>query len=388
MSVCHLDLRATRQTPDHYRVVPTRRRRKTVATILGVIVMLGLGEAAVRIRAWHRFGSLQVVADIYAPNARLGRGLRPGAVISGSRRQLSINRWGLRGPEVSRNKPSDTVRIAAIGDSTAFGMEASSDDAVWVARMTARLRANDSKHRFDAINGAVPGYTLANSTIRLAEEILPFGPDYVVIYQTGTDIAAHARRQFRSEYPTKNSDGRVSRFVRDNSLLFNLIRCNTTATAARLSLQRRHDRLDDRGIKEYRKRLENVVSVARDAGSIVLLCTCPRAFGDERAPSAQHTLAASALANNLALSLTGLNDAYERYNDAIRRVAKDMDVPLIDLDAIVPKRRAFFTDSVHLNDAGHRLVGETLAVTVEHQQAGMAVNSPHDPDYLAKANAP
>ena len=214
MSVCHLDVRATRLTPDDCRVTTIRRRRKTVATIVGVIIMLGLGEAAVRIRAWYRFGTLQVVADIYTPNARLGRSLRPGAVINGSRRQVSINRWGFRGPEVPRAKPPNTVRIAAVGDSATFGMEAGSDDAVWVARMTARLQANASKRNYDAINGGVPGYTLANSTIRLAEEILPFGPDFVVIYQVGTDIAAHVRRQFRSESPTKNSGGRWSRFVR------------------------------------------------------------------------------------------------------------------------------------------------------------------------------
>ncbi|MCH8244207.1 MAG: hypothetical protein IH897_16595, partial [Planctomycetes bacterium] len=112
MSVCHLDVRATRQSPIDCRGTAIRRRRKTLATIVGVIVMLGLGEAAVRIRAWYRFGSLQVVADIYLPNARLGRSLRPGAVINGSRRQVSINRWGFRGPEVPRAKPPNTVRIA------------------------------------------------------------------------------------------------------------------------------------------------------------------------------------------------------------------------------------------------------------------------------------
>lgn len=394
MSVCHLDVRATRQTPDDCRVTTIRRRRKTLATIVGVIVMLGLGEAAVRIRAWYRFGTLQVVADIYTPNARLGRSLRPGAVINGSRRQVSINRWGFRGPEVPQAKPPNTVRIAAVGDSSTFGMEAGSDDAVWVARMTARLQANASRRKYDAINGGVPGYTLANSAIRLAEEILPFGPDFVVIFQATTDISAHVRRQFRSESSTKNSGGRWSRLVRENSLLFNLIRLNTTAIASTLSPRRRRDRLDDRGIEEYRKHLANMVNVARRAGARVLLCSCPRAFGDERAPTAQLSLGTSALAANPALSLAGLNDAYERYNDAVRRVAKKMDVTLVDLAAIVPKRRAFFVDSVHLNDAGHRLVGETIAVAVEHrqaglpQQAGLPFGSPHDPEHLAKANAP
>ena len=65
-------MRAIRQTPPYYHMTPTRRQRKTVATVEGVIVMFGLGKAAVRVRAWYRFGTLQVVADIYAPNARMG----------------------------------------------------------------------------------------------------------------------------------------------------------------------------------------------------------------------------------------------------------------------------------------------------------------------------
>ena len=88
-----------------------------------------------------------------------------------------------------------------------------------------------------------------------------------------------------------------------------------------------------------------------------------------------------ALANNPTLSLVGLNDAFDRYNDAIRQVARTLDAPLVDLDRLIPKRGDYFVDAVHLNDAGHDLVGELvsraiLADVVQSPTTGVLVQVP------------
>jgi lysophospholipase L1-like esterase len=56
-----------------------------------------------------------------------------------------------------------------------------------------------------------------------------------------------------------------------------------------------------------------------------------------------------------------LNDAFDRYNAAVREVAQRAGATLIDLDRDVPRRAAYFADAVHLNDAGHKLVGHVVA---------------------------
>lgn len=128
---------------DRYGVpawVRSRHCARTAASLVWTVVFLALAEAGLRVRAWHRHGSLGPVADVYEQDPQLGRRPRPGARVVGSARQVSINRWGFPGAEVSRDKPAGTIRIAAIGDSTTFGMEAESDESVWVAQLASRLR--------------------------------------------------------------------------------------------------------------------------------------------------------------------------------------------------------------------------------------------------------
>lgn len=341
-----------------------RMRRKTATTMVWAIGLLLCTEAALRVRAWHRHGSQAPVADIYQADEGSGRRLRPGAVLHGSERRLSINRLGFRGPDIALPKPPGTIRIAALGDSTTFGMEASDDASVWVGRMVAELNGRSTGGRFDAINGGVPGYALADSIRLLDERIAALEPDVVVVDQVATDIAAHARRQFGKSAMTVAPSAHLAGFFQEHSLLVNLVRQNTAALNARLIPQRRHDRLDDRGVEEYAARLAGLIDVCKRSGRRIVFCTAPRSFGDSAAPTNQFTLAASALAHNPALSLAALNDAFDRYNDAIRRVARATNTPLVDLDRLVPRRAEYFVDAVHLNDAGHALVGELVAQVI------------------------
>ena len=323
-------------------------------------MLLIAAELAVRGRAWYRHGSASPVAGIYQADPILGRTLRPGTTLTGSGRQFSINRWGFRGPDFTREKPLNTLRIAVIGDSSSLGLEASSDDAVWVQCVVALLNSRGTR-RFEAVNGALPGYTLGVSTLQLSNRIAAFDPDVVVAYQVTADIAAHSGRQFAGARKADRVRSRLSRFLQKHSLLLNLIRVNMTGFRAKQATDLRYGRLDDDGLADYGRKLRGLVRLSADNGWRLVLCTCPRAFGDEAAPSDQHTLAASALANNPSLSLAGLNDAYDRYNDLIRAVARETGTPLVDVDEAVPRRADFFVDAVHLNDAGHRMVAEAVA---------------------------
>ena len=347
-----------------------RPRRKTLGTLICVALLLATAEASLRVRAWYRHGSDGPVASIYEPDELLGRRPKPGATLSGSVRQLSINRWGFRGADLPRVKPPGTVRVVALGDSTTFGMEAASDEAVWVARMTEQLNVQNTGLHYDALNAAVPGYTLETSRLRLAERVAPFAPDVVVVYQAGTDIAAHGRRQFPPAAQERELNAGLARFAQRHCLLLNLIRVNTVAFTARNTAPRRHECLDQRGVEAYAAQVRETVELCRQRGGHVVLCTCPRAFGDPDAPTDQHTLAQTALANNPALSLAGLNDVYDRYNEVVRTVARESGATLVDLAQLVPKRREYFADSVHLSDLGHRIVGEAVAQAILNLTAG------------------
>jgi len=56
--------------------------------------------------------------------------------------------------------------------------------------------------------------------------------------------------------------------------------------------------------------------------------------------------------------------AMQQANDATRRIAKEEDVPLAEIDAAVPKRLEFFRDDVHTTPRGARIVAETVAEAI------------------------
>jgi len=354
-------------------------------TLIWVGLLLLLGEVGLRARAHYLHGSNGLTESIDERDPLLGYRLRPGTTVGGARRSLSINEWGFRGQQTPRTKPPGTTRVAVLGDSVTFGLEACSDESVWVARMTARLNEASTTARYDSINGGTRGYTLATGILQLTERIAPFDPDIVIVPLFCSDVAAHARRQFaHSTEPVRTPaepvlrDPPVSRFVQKHSLLRHLVSLNTVAFKAKYLAKRPQDRLDERGVAEYEARLQTVADICRRRGWRLILCTGCRAFGDDTAPTDQYTLAQTALAHNPSLSLAGLSDAYARYNEAIRRVATRNRVMLVDLDRIVPKRSDYFVDAVHLSDRGHRLVGEAVARAVidEDKQASRTKRPP------------
>ncbi len=344
------------------------RRMKTACTLIWVVGLLAGLEFGLRARAVYRHGSASPVAGIYEADETHGRRLKPGATLTGKERRLSINDWGFRGAQIPKAKPANTIRIAALGDSTTFGLEASSDDAVWVSQMVRTLNDDGAiGKRFDAINAAVPGYTLDYSVHQMQANVAEFSPDIVVLLQTSTDIAAHSRRQWpRSSVNSPPRNG-IARWVHRHSLLLNLVRVNAATFSGYLLGRDPTRRLDEDGLTDYRRGIRQLIDISEADNRRVVLCTCPRSFGDRSAPTSQAALATSALASNTAISLAGLNDAYDRYNDAIRSVAKERGVALVDLATLVPQRGDYFVDAVHLNDRGHQLVAQAVARTVARE---------------------
>jgi lysophospholipase L1-like esterase len=337
------------------------------ATMLWVALLLVCGEAAVRGRALLRHGTPEAEQGLFQSDASLGTQLRPGAVLIARQRSLHVNRWGFRGGEIDREKPAGTVRVAVLGDSITFGLEASSDEAVWPARMQELLNAGDGR-RYEVINGGVPGYDLTTSTMQLERQIADFDPDIVVVYQVSSDLTAHARRQHGSNEPTDDmstSTG-LNRVAQNHSLLLRLVTLNTTAFRSRNIERSRHDALDAGGLALYRERLERLIDLCRERGWGVVLCTCPRAFDVREGPGGGTTngMESSALAAIPWLSATGVASAYDAYNGVIREAAAQRGVTLVELDRALPRGSELFADAVHLTDAGHAAVAAAVAGVV------------------------
>ncbi|MBU0754515.1 MAG: hypothetical protein KJ645_05210, partial [Planctomycetes bacterium] len=112
----------------------------------------------------------------------------PGSHTTFLGQNYTINAQGMRGPELSTEKPDGTLRIAMLGDSFVFGWGA--DDAGTIPVVMNDILTKDSigPERYEVINCGVPGYHTGQMKERLLHDVLPLDPDLLVLMVTANDL--------------------------------------------------------------------------------------------------------------------------------------------------------------------------------------------------------
>ena len=150
-------------------------KRKLTLLLLSVIVALITGEFL--IRALDLGPNIcPVYADSFqlSSNEVLGYELVPGSKDGNG----VINAHGMRGPEISLEKPEGVVRIACVGDSICYGLEVDGT-LVLSAQLEAMLNKRGGK-RFEILNFGVTGYNAAQVVEVVRTKVLKFNPDMIV----------------------------------------------------------------------------------------------------------------------------------------------------------------------------------------------------------------
>ncbi len=335
--------------------------RRLVAVCVWTVAFLTLAETTVRIRAWVRRGETGTQQDIYESDPQLGRVIKAGAVARVGNARTTINKWGLRGPDFEIEKAPGVTRVLCIGASTTFGQPDDDDAEIWTAQISDRLNATHPGQRYEVLNGAVPGYTVTQSLKNFRKSLARFNPDIVIVCHAATDLAAHTRRQFGGSQAASYALPSLSRYVEGLSLAFELVRANTASLRAGQFRRNRNRRVDQRGVERFESALSELIAECQKTHANVIVCTFARAFSADQPPATRAKLAATACYFNPQLSVDGLIDAYERYNDTIRHVAGDQGARLADADRTIPKAKAFYRDSIHFSPLGHQRMADLIA---------------------------
>lgn len=146
--------------------------------IFGVVAALLIAEVGVRVaNRWFPY--------FYQYDAARGWGLRPNTSGYYSREGASwmhINSYGFRGPNFSKRKPPNTIRIAFIGDSYTEGMQVPYKDTFSqvAARELAQCPLLHGKH-VQGMDFGVDGYGTAQELVTLRKQAWAFHPDIVVL---------------------------------------------------------------------------------------------------------------------------------------------------------------------------------------------------------------
>ncbi|MEB3339392.1 SGNH/GDSL hydrolase family protein [Okeania sp.] len=115
---------------------------------------------------------------------------------------LEFNSHGLRGPEITKAKPENTLRIAVLGDSFTAAVQVSYQQT-FVAVMQKELEqcTNLKGKKVEVINFGVDGYGTAQQLLTLREKVWDFQPDIVLLaFYNGNDVTDNYRELEDNHY--------------------------------------------------------------------------------------------------------------------------------------------------------------------------------------------
>jgi lysophospholipase L1-like esterase len=259
----------------------------------------------------------------------------------------TTNSHGFRGPEISRGKSDGTYRIVCLGGSTTYS-DAVNDDETYPLHLEAILRERRPGRPIEVINAGVPSYTSAESLANLAFRCLEFEPDMIVVYHAANDVRPRRYANFEPTYfhyrkvwdgsdrlrQTGEGDmaGGMNPYIQwlppdDNG--------DPVANLGR------------NGSGAFRRNLVSIVGIARAHGIEPVLTTFAAKGPDP-------------------VTDPGLIQGIEEHNAAIRAVAAEHDVTLVDVDGNLSREGTFAQafgqpDPVHLTPKGTREKAQIIA---------------------------
>lgn len=361
---------------------------KRILLITGslALALLGLELAA---RAYLRWLAPEEVFQRFATVAQIGQRLsgleasrkRPHhyiGYVGGSEYRRGPNRHnslGFRGEEFSVTKPKGEFRIVCLGGSTTYTGGVKDYRKAYPQLLESRLkeRGHDGVR---VINAGLPGYTTWETLLNYQLRVEPLNPDLVIVYHGINDIEA------RGVWPPEA-------FTRDNGG-YRAPRISTDTSAAWEASALLRLTLIGFGLRESPGRVGNLYFVTpptyvpyrsdlsreekQELTRRALKANGPEYFADNlrdlvalcQARSVRVAIASFVLSDgSLSPRVEELRGEYvtaiEQQNEQIERLCEETRAVFLDFAAGFPKDAKYFTDMVHVNEAGAALKARWFA---------------------------
>lgn len=334
------------------------------------IVIFAIAEAGIRVRHYLKYGGFHAIEKTYKMDEKANLRI---PVQNKKTGPISINSLGFRGPEIVKDKKNHTFRLAFLGASTTYCAEVSSNDMVWADLLTKMLASHWPEKQFDFINGGVPGYMVKSSIRNLKNRVSQFRPDAIIIYHSTNDLSFNTRILAKAQklVPEKKSINEDLSWFSQYSLLAYLVEKNLKI----LSLQKQAKEIG--GTLQYEtaeitapfeRDLHKLVDESKKAARFVALVTFSHRIREEQSPEEKARASMTSLYYMPYMSVDGILEAFNAYNNVIRRVAREKNVYLIDGNNTIPGDEVHFNDSVHFTDQGsRRMAARIFAALIKAQ---------------------
>ena len=321
----------------------------------------------------------------FPPNMRVRLSTEAGLPgMDGRETMFTTNNVGLRGDSLAMPKPDDELRVFVVGGSTTENLYV--DDRQAMTRvLETRLDTIAPGKRVKVYGAGKSGAKSYDHVEIIAHRLVHLEPDLLIVFAGINDLrAAMYGRNFLMLPPalgapdTEWSLMQLVRFamtefqlgrrlfsllkpedyrdaIEQITLRSNFRRSVTMREALPVSMSA--PRID---VAPYRNNLISLVGIARAHGIDLVFMTQATTWNSriDSQIAEWHWMSAGP---DSAYREEALDQAMEAYNDAVRAVAAELDVPLFDLARLLPKSGEYFYDDVHFNPRGADTVGTMLA---------------------------
>jgi hypothetical protein len=287
-----------------------------------------------------------------------------------------LNSRGFRGDEWGAKTPG-VYRILALGDSCTFGIITRKMFGFvkqpYPIKLQRLVERRVGKGRVEALNAGVPGYNSFQGVMLLRTRLRDLDPDLITVRYGWNDQFLSAAGEGEALF--REPESALGLFLEDAAL-----RTRLYPFARRLAMELRalrHPVADQAmsafaeqrtweptiPIEQYEHNLRRIVEIGRSRGAEVWLLTSP----GNPAPGEE---AAERMSLTNRLGFDELMRIHDLYNEAVRRVGREMNALVVDMAVIYarhPGTPVFVpTDIPHPTEGGHVLEAETLySVLVE-----------------------
>lgn len=346
---------------------PLSWKKQILFSFIIVVLLLGAGEVAIRTWAfffrtsYERYnfatGRLELV-----PNVRY-------TTKTGD--EFVINSKGFLGPEFDVYPTEGVYRVITLGDSCTFS------SGIWAKAypgiMERFLNTNSSDRKYQVINGGIEGYNSTFALDRIQQEIIKYYPQLVTIYIGWNDLMktnpdnldvtgqyTFITRIIERSYLIKAYSKLMFQYLRPILFQPKLMEddVETRAFAAFVPLT-------------YEKNLVSMVEVLRQKKVKVILCTLPTVI--------QPVMTREDIGNQHIFfpyfagtySVKKFLSLHKAYNEVIRKVGKNLNIRVVDLDKIFntygDQKHELFWDTMHPSGEGQTLVAQSLYPVVREE---------------------
>ena len=176
-------------------------KKQSVLGILILLIILLAVEGLLRIDDYYNSPCIFITSNIYpeldyGTQKQICNDYRDIAYLTGIDRQIlpnqesktvHINNFGMRGPDITQDKPNDVYRIFLIGGSTLYGSGSTSDTTTIPGFLQERFDNSGINQKIQVINAGIEGSSSLEEVPRIKNDLVNFDPDMIVIYHGTND---------------------------------------------------------------------------------------------------------------------------------------------------------------------------------------------------------